>query len=209
MAARLTAEQRDQIAADAAERYRAGETWGQIGATHGIGGDYVRRLTTARHDIRYRRWGQHPIADVDEVCRRRDEGQTLDQIAQALGCSRQAVRTALEAARRAPDTRYPRLSRRRPPTPAELEELQALIAACPPAPRSREGSRDARGPEGRVLAEACLALVTDGVPMATLSRALQRGPTWVHWLLRCHQIQPASRPAATTARRTRTIPSEQ
>lgn len=48
--------QRDQIAADAAARYRAGETWGEIAAGYGVTGDYVRRTTVARQDITHRRW---------------------------------------------------------------------------------------------------------------------------------------------------------
>lgn len=201
---KLTPEQRDQIAADAATRYRAGETWGQIAADYGVTGDYVRRTTMARHDITYRRWGQQPVADVDEVVRRRAEGQTLDQIAEALGCSRQAVRTALETAKRAPATRYPRLSRRRQPTDDEVAELRELYMQCPQAPRNREGSRAVRGPEGRNLAEACRGLVFDGIPMATLSQALGRGATWMHWLLSIHDLRPDPRPVGTTSRRTRT-----
>ncbi|GAA1484924.1 hypothetical protein [Brachybacterium fresconis] len=105
---KMTPAQRDQIAADAAARYRPGATWEQIAADYGVTGDYVRRTTIARHDLTYRRWGQQPIADVDVVLRRREDGQTLDQIAEALGWSHQAVRTALETAKREPATRYPR-----------------------------------------------------------------------------------------------------
>lgn len=200
---KLTPTQRDQIASDAATLYRAGETWAQIGTRYGITGGYVRRLTRARQNITFRRWGQQPIADVDEVIRRREDGQTLDQIAQILGCSRQAVRTALEAAQRAPTTRYPRLSHRRQPTDGELAEIRDLYEACPQAPRARDGARNVRGDDGRPLAEACRALVDDGVPMATLSSALGRGPTWVHWLLSCHDLRPDPRPVETTTRRTR------
>lgn len=200
---KLTPIQRDQIAADAVARYRAGETWSEIAADYGIAGDYVRRLTIARHDITYHRWGQQPIADVDAVLRRRENGQTLDQIAEALGCSRQAIRTALETAQRAPSTRYPRLSRRRPPTNDELAELRDLYLQCPQAPRNREGSRAVRSPEDRALAEACRALIDDGVPMSPLSQALGRGATWMHWLLSCHDLRTDPRPAQTTARRTR------
>lgn len=201
---KLTPAQRDQIAADAATRYRAGETWEQIAADHGVTDDYVRRTTIARHNITYRRWGQQPVADVDTVLRRRADGQSLDQIAEALGCSRQAVRTALETAGSVPSTRYPRLSRRRQPTADEVTELRRLYLRCPQAPRNREGSRAVRGPEGRVLAEACHRLVIDGIPMATLSRALGRGPTWMHWLLSIHDLRPDPRPVHTTSRRTRT-----
>lgn len=201
---KLTPEQRDQIAADAATRYRAGETWGQIAADYGVTGDYVRRTTMARHDITYRRWGQQPVADVDEVVRRREDGQTLDQIAEALGCSRQAIRTALETAQGVSSTRYPRLSRSRTPTEDEIAELRGLYTQCPQAPRNREGSRAVRGPEGRALAEACHRLVIDGIPMATLSRALGRGATWMHWLLSIHELRPDPRPVRTTSRRTRT-----
>ena len=200
---KLTLEQRDQVAADAAARYQAGETWAEIGASYDLTPEYVYRLTTARHDITFRRWGQQPLADVDEVVRRRDSGQTLDQIAKDLGCSRQAIRTALETAQRAPATRYPRLSERRAPTDDETDHITRLYEACPQAPRTREGSRAVRGPEGRLLAEACRSVVDEGVPMETLSRALGRGPTWLHWLLGCHDLRPGLRSVQTTARRTR------
>src|SRR5699024_3574643 len=114
-AVKLTPQQRDQIAADATVRYRAGESWAQIGAAYGITGAYTYRLTTARHNITYRRWGQQPIADANEVIRRRQDGQSLDQIADALECSRQALRTALETAGGTLTTRYPRLAERRLP----------------------------------------------------------------------------------------------
>lgn len=202
VAPRLTPERRDQIAADALARYDAGEGWAEIGARHGITGAHARRLTAARYDIAYRRWGQFPVADPDEVIHRRDAGQSLEQIAQGLGHSRQAVRTALEAAGRSPVTRYPRLSQRRTATAAELEDVGRLYEACPPAPRAREGARDIRGDEGHALATACRALVDQGIPMATLSRSLDHGPTWVHWLLSCHDLRPSPRAAQTTARRT-------
>lgn len=177
---RLTPEQRDQIAVDAATRYQAGETWQQIGTSHGITGEYVRRLTVARKDITYRRWGQQPVADPMEARRRRDDGQSLREIADTLGCSLQAVRTALERTGRTDTTRYPRLSTRRRPTAAELEHISQLYEACPQAPRARPGARNVRGNEGRALAEACRALVDDGIPMLTLARDLGRGATWVH-----------------------------
>jgi hypothetical protein len=59
------------------------------------------------------------------------------------------------------------------------------------------------GPEGLELAEACLVLVEGGVPMQTLSRALDHGPTWVHWLLGKHDLRPAERQSRSTSRRTR------
>lgn len=200
---KLTPAQREQVAEDAAARYRAGESWAQIAESHGVTGEHVRRLTTARHEVAYRRWGQQPIADVDEVFKRREDGQTLNQIAEDLGCSRQAIRTALESAQRAPRTRYPRLSESRAPTDDEISELRGLYKACPQAPRAREGARAVRGVEGRVLAEACRSVVDDGVPMETLSVALGRGATWLHWLLGCHELRPEPRRVRTTARRTR------
>lgn len=201
---KLTPIQRDQLATDAAARYRAGEAWIQIAADYGVTADYVRRASIARHDITYRRWGRQPIADVDEVLPRREDGQTLDEIAEALDSSRQAIRTALETAHGVPSTRHPSLSRRRQPTDAEVADLRTLYEACPQAPRNREGSHAVRSPEGRALAEACHNLVTDGIPMATLSRALGRGPTWMHWLLSIHDLRPNPRAAHTTTRRTRT-----
>jgi len=200
---KLTTEQRDDVANDAAIRYRAGESWAEIGARYDLTPQYVYRLTTARHDITFRRWGRQPLADVDEVVRRREDGQTLDQIAEDLGCSRQAIRTALETAGRTPPTRYPRLAESRTPTADEIAELRGLYEACPQAPRAREGARAVRGIEGRILAEACRVLIEDGVPMDTLSRAIGRGATWVHWLLGIHDLRPEPRAVNTTARRTR------
>lgn len=202
---RLTAGERDAIATDAVARYVAGETWKQIASTYGITGEHVRRLTVARHDIAYHRWGSRPVADVDTVLERRTAGETLDQIAAALGCSRQAVRTALESRQGPPASRYPVLGQRRAPTPTEVERLMALYNACPPAPRARPGSRYTRGDEGRVLAEACAAVVTDGVPMATLSRAIGRGTVFVHSLLTLHDLRPVPHRARSTARRTRDV----
>lgn len=203
MRARLTPEQREQIAAAAATRYAAGETWQQIGDSHGVTGEHVRRLTVARVEVTYRRWGQQPVADLQEARRRRDEGQSIPAIADALGCSLQAVRTALERTGRNDTTRYPRLSTRRRPTAAELEHITQLYEACPQAPRAREGARNVRGDEGRALAEACRALVDDGVPMLTLARDLGRGATWIHFILECHDLRPAPHAIKSTARRTR------
>ena len=93
-ARRLSSKQRDAIARVAVERYRGGATWAEIGADYGITGEHVRRLTVARYNVVYRRWGQQAVADIEEVCRRRDAGESLNTIAEALGCSRQAVRTA-------------------------------------------------------------------------------------------------------------------
>lgn len=204
MGERLTPAQRDAIAADAATRYAAGETWQQIAERHNLTAEYARRLTTSRHRIVYRRWGQQPVADPQEACRLRDEGQTLDDIAAALGCSRQAVRTALETAGRDAATRYPRLAERRHPSAAELEQIAQLYHACPHAPRARPGARNVRGPEGRTLAEACRLLIDDGVSMQTLLQDLGRGPTWIHWLLGCHDLRPQPRAVRSTTRRTRT-----
>lgn len=142
---KLTAEQRDRLAADAADRYRAGESWAEIATSYDLTPQYVYRLTVARHDIDFRTWGQHPVADVDDVVSRRDKGQSLQQIAEELGCSRQAVRTALETANHSRQTRYPRLSHRRAPTHDEIAELRSLYEACPQAPRAREGARAVRG----------------------------------------------------------------
>lgn len=200
---KLTSEQRGQVADDAATRYRAGESWAKIAESYGLTSTYVRRLTVTRHDISFRRWGQQSLADIDDVVRRRGDGQTLDQIAEDLGHSRQAIRTALETAQRAPATRYPRLSERRLPTEDEINEIQSLYEACPQAPQNREGSRAVRGFEGRLLAEACRSVVDNGVPMQTLSIALGRGATWLHWLLGCHDLRPEPRLVRTTARRTR------
>lgn len=200
---KLTEEQRDEIADDAAARYRAGESWQEIAASHGITHHYLRRLTAARHDITYRRWGQQPVADVSTVVALRDRGKSLQQIANELDCSRQAVRTALETAELTANTRYPRLSERREPSPGEIANLTQLYEACPQAPRNREGSRAVRRPEGLRLAEECRAVVDDGVPMQTLSLALGREPTWLHWLLGVHELRPEQRMVQTTGRRTR------
>ncbi|WP_263310247.1 hypothetical protein [Brachybacterium atlanticum] len=200
---KLTDDQREQIADDAATRYRAGESWREIAETYELTPQYVYRLTVARHDITFRRWGQQPIADVDEVVQRRYDGETLDQIADRLGCSRQAVRTALETAQRTAMTRYPRLSECRAPSDDEIVRITELYEACPQAPRNREGARAVRGSKGRLLAEACRAVIDDGVPMQTLSIALGHSTGWVHWLLGCHDLRLEPRPVRTTARRTR------
>lgn len=194
----LTPDQRDTIARDAAARYTAGETWQQIAADHGLSAEHVRRLTIARHDVSFRRWGQQPVADPAEVLVRREEGQSIPKIASALGCSITAVRTALEAAQGVPKTRYPRLALRRNPTPSELAHLVALYEACPPAPRNRPDHRETRSLEGRALAKACRALVDDGVPMATLSTGMGRGAGYVDWLLRVHDLRPPTREASST-----------
>ena len=201
MSQKYTAVQRDQIAADAARRYDTGETWAQIAASYDLSADYVRRLTTARHPVTFRRWGQRPLVDPAEAAQRRSKGHTVARIAEDLQCSRQAVRTALQAAGYAPATRYPRLGARRDPSEAELETLAALYSACPPGIRARPGARDIRGEEGRALAQACHDVVADGVPMATLSTALGRGPTWVHWLLGVHGVQLPRRPVRSTLKR--------
>lgn len=40
----MTPERRDEVAAAAAVRYRAGESWQAIGAHYGLSGEHVRRL---------------------------------------------------------------------------------------------------------------------------------------------------------------------
>lgn len=200
---RLSTEERDSLAMAAAQRYKQGESWAGIARDYNLTSAYVRRLTTARHPINYHRWGQQPTADIEQVNQLRDNGCTLDEIAEAMDCSRQAIRTALETAGHTTLTRYPRLSQRRNPTSSETATLIQLYEVCPQAPRSREGFRNTRGPEGRALAEACRSLVDDGIPMAALSAALGRGPTWVHWLLGTHDLRPAPHRVQTTSRRTR------
>lgn len=203
MRGRLTEEQREQIARSAHERYEAGQTWEQIARDHDLHPGTVRRLVMERHPVTFRRWGQRPVVDAEAGAALRERGASIQRIAEKLGCSRTAVRTALERTSGAPSTRYPRLSARRDPTEAELQELQRLYTACPEAPRSRPGHRDTRGEAGAALAEACLAVVEDGVPMQTLSLALDRGPTWVHWLLGRHDCLPEARASRSTSRKTR------
>lgn len=205
MPGRLTQGERERIAAVACERYAAGESWVQIAEDFNLHPGHVRRLTTERYAVDFRRWGQRPVADPDQVALRRGRGESIQAIASALGCSRTAVRTAIERAGCVPRSRYPRLSARREPTEAEVERISGLYATCPYAPRARPGHRDTAGEHGLLLALACRELVDDGVPMQTLSRALGRGPTWVHWLLGRHDQQPASREARSTSRRTRSI----
>ncbi|MBK0332063.1 helix-turn-helix domain-containing protein [Brachybacterium sp. MASK1Z-5] len=203
MRGRLTEEQRDQIARVAHDRYEAGESWREIALDLDLHPGTVQRLVTQCRPVTFRRWGQKPIADPAEVVRRRESGETLDEIARTLGCSRTAVRTALEGEQGPPATRYPRLGARRTPADTELAEFRRLLEACPQAPQARPGHLDLGGPEGLQVATACLALVEDGVPMATLSRALGHGPTWVHWLLGKHDLQPPERQSRSTSRRTR------
>lgn len=135
--------------------------------------------------------------------RMRSEGRTLDEIAAALGCSRQAVRTALEQMHGTPQTRYPRTFGRRDLTDDAAAHLRRLYDECPPAPRARPGHRDTRGPEGRALAEACGTLARAGVPMSTLSSAMRRGNSYVTWLLGRYDLKPPLHDGRSTARRTR------
>ena len=88
---KLTPEQRDDVADDAATRCRAGESWAEIAARNCLTPQYVYRLTVARHNIDYRKWGQRPVANVIEVLKRKDNGQTLDQIAEIHGAIRAAL----------------------------------------------------------------------------------------------------------------------
>lgn len=113
------------------------------------------------------------------------------------------MRTAIERSAGTPTTRYPQLANRRVPTESEIHELAELYEALPPALRSRPGHRDTAGETGLVLAIACRELVESGVPMQTLSLALDRGPTWVHWLLGRHGQRPEPRKGRTTSRCTR------
>ncbi|HEX7351638.1 hypothetical protein [Brachybacterium sp.] len=200
---RLTVAERERIARTGHERYTAGESWAAIAHDLDLHPGSLRRIVAELRPVEYRRWGQKPVADPTEVARRRDAGETLDAIAEALECSRTAVRTALEATQGLRATRYPALQTRRTPTAAELTELRRLLEQCPPAPRARPGHRDMGGPEGLTVAERCLALVGDGVPMQTLSLALEHGATWVHWLLGKHGLRPVQRQARSTSRRTR------
>lgn len=134
----------------------------------------------------------------------RAQGWTLERIATQLGCSRQAVRTALETVHGLPLTRYPPGAGRRDPTPDEALRLRGLYAACPQAERAQPGHRDTAGPEGLVLARACAAIVADGVTMDALSLAMGRGANFVCRLLARHDLRPTPHPARTTSRRTRT-----
>lgn len=202
MPRRLTGEQREQIARSAITRYEAGESWVEIARDHDLHPGSLRRLVRERHEVTYRRSGQKPVADPAEIARLRWMAETIEGIAEALGCSKTAVRTALETTQGLPMTRYPELRSRRTPTDTELAELRRLIEECPPAPRARPGHLDMAGPEGLAVAERCLAFVEDGVPMQTLSLALERGATWVHWLLGKHDLRPAERQGHSTSRRT-------
>lgn len=202
---RLTEEQREEIARTGHERYTAGESWAAIAQDLGLHPGSLRRIVAKLDPVEYRRWGQQAVADPTEVIRRRETGETLAQIAESLGCSQTAVRTALEATKGLPLTRYPELHTRRSPTHTELDKLRLLLEQCPPAPRARPGHLDMAGPEGLELARGCLVLVEDGVPMVTLSRALDRGPTWVHWLLSKHELRPAERQSRSTSRKTRSL----
>ena len=162
MRGRLTEQQREQIARSAMTRYEAGESWADIARGHDLHPGSLRRIVRQRHEVSCRRSGQKPVADPAEVARRRDAGETIEGIAEALGCSRTAVRTALEATQGLPMTLYPGLHSRRSPTAAELDQLRRLLEQCPPAPGSRHGHLDRGGSEGLTVAEACLALVEDG-----------------------------------------------
>ncbi|MBB5831918.1 hypothetical protein [Brachybacterium aquaticum] len=205
MRRRLTDAEREELARIGHDRYMAGETWAEIARDHDLHPETVRRIGAQLRPVAYRRWGQKPVADPGEVAERRLRGESIQKIAEALSCSRTAVRTAIESTSGVPSTRYPRLSARRMPTDAELLELRQLYEACPEAERNRPGHRDTGGEAGTVLATACLALVEDGVPMQTLSTALGRGPTWVHWLLGRHGVSTDTRAGRSTRHRTRQI----
>lgn len=200
---RLTAAEREAIAVDAHRRYTAGESWKVIADDHALSPVYLQRLTQARHPVVYRRWGRKPVADVDDVARRRAEGQSISAIARDLECSTTAVRTAIERHHGTPVTRYPKLGHRRLPTDAEVRYVRDLYEACPYARRARPGHRHIRGEEGKALALACRTLVDDGIPMGTLSRAMGRGATWLHWLLTVHDLRPDLHAGRSTSRRTR------
>lgn len=200
---RLTTAEREEIARTGHDRYEAGESWSAIARDLDLHPGSLRRIVAQLHPVKYRRWGQHTVADPAEVVRRREQGESIQSIAVSLGCSRTAVRTALESVGGPPATRYPRLSTRRDPTDGELQELRRLYETCPEAPRNRPGHRETRGDEGAELAEACAALVAGGVPMQTLSLAMGRGATWVHWLLGQHDLQAAEREGLSTRRRSR------
>lgn len=203
MRGRLTAAEREEIARTGHDRYEAGESWATIARDLGLHPGSLRRIVAELAPVEYRRWGRRAVADPAEVARRREHGESIQTIAESLGCSSTAVRTALESVSGPPTTRYPRLTSRRAPTEKELLELQQLYEACPEAPRSRPGHRDTAGEAGEGLAEACAALVNDGVPMQTLSLAMGRGATWVHWLLGRHDLQAAEREGLSTRRRSR------
>ena len=206
MRGRLTAAEREEIARTGHDRYEAGESLDAIARDLDLHPGSLRRIVAQLRPVEYRRWGQRTVADPAEVARRRERGESIQSIAEALDCSRTAVRTALESVSGPPATRYPRLSTRRAPTDGELQELWRLHETCPEAPRNRPGHRETRGDEGAELAEACAALVAGGVPMQTLSLAMGRGATWVHWLLGQHDLRPAQRQSTSTNRRTREGP---
>lgn len=196
-----SAQERAALGRVARARYEAGETWRAIGADLGWDPTTVRRAAEDAGPVAHRRWGAQPVADPHRVLERRREGASIPELAQELGCSQTAIRTALEAATEGPSvTRYPRLSGRRSPTLSELEQLRQLYEACPLL--GPHGARATAGPEGMELAQACRSLVDDGVPMQPLSLALGRASTWVHWLLGRHDLLPPRRPARSTARRT-------
>lgn len=205
MRRRRTATERHEIARSGHERYTAGESWTEIARDLDLHPGSLRRIVQQMDPVEFRRWGQRPIAEPSDVAALRAKGETIQSIAAALGCSRTAVRTALESTTGRAPTRYPRLSARRSITDSELRELALLYEACPEAPRNRPGHRETGGDEGAVLAAACLELVEDGVPMQTLSIALGRGPTWVHWLLGRHGLRPEPHEVRSTSRRTRTV----
>ncbi|MFE7604937.1 hypothetical protein ACFU1Q_07195 [Brachybacterium paraconglomeratum] len=203
MRGRLTAAEREEIARTGHDRYEVGESWDAIARDLGLHPGSLRRIVAQLRPVEYRRWGQRTVADPAEVARRRERGESIQSIAEALDCSRTAVRTALESVSGPPATRYPRLSTRRAPTDGELQELRRLYEACPEAPWNRPGHGETLSDEGAELAEACAALVAGGVPMQTLSLAMGRGATWVHWLLGQHDLRPAQRQSTSTTRRTR------
>ncbi|MEY8656083.1 hypothetical protein [Brachybacterium paraconglomeratum] len=118
-----------------------------IGAAAPIGAidEHVRRLTTTGFDLTYRRSGRQPVANPHDVRRQREDGQFIRAVADTLGCSLQAVWTALERTGRDDTARYPRLSTRRRSDPAELEHNSQLDEAYPKRREPRRRTERARG----------------------------------------------------------------
>lgn len=109
----------------------------------------LRRIVAKLAPVAYRRWGQRSVADPAEVAVRRERSKIIQSIAEALGCSRTAVRAALESTSGTLSTRHPLLSSKRTPTDAELLELRRLHEACSAALHNRPGCRDNEGEAGR------------------------------------------------------------
>lgn len=95
MRRRLTAAEREDVARAGHDRYTAGESWAAIARDLDLHPGRLRRIVAELAPVAYGRWGQQAVADPAEVTALRERGKSIQSIADELGCSRTAARTAL------------------------------------------------------------------------------------------------------------------